>query len=302
MFGLWQRYTRRFGKISGTVLVVLFLVGVASQAQTLFLWGCSSLPWVGRHSGLSCPASPAKRPAVVEYQQKLADFRAAIASGDETSLTTLRRTDFKIQKDDLCQAAGWLSDRVGPEKLSESAAGIFLDSVSANHVCSSGSWMLRRGSVSLPVVLLDRGLFPHDDIGEDLKDAFEGCAVDRAAKYLPRQIDLIRRVIGQAGVPADFAEAVDRYRTLFARLNAAPSGDFVTACTRAVRADDTQAISVEFIYSEAACVGTSKLQQRWRLQKAYGRSDEEAAGHVCGGVGPIDLSSFDRELVQLVSR
>jgi hypothetical protein len=276
------------------MIAVLGAVGLFSQAEKLYGFACRLAPEVGRYGLFACPASPEARPQIVKYQETLTDFSAALASGDETFLTTLRRTDFKIRTTDLCTAADWLSERAGPEALSEAGVAVLLRSIPENHACNSGSWMLRRKSVSLPVVLLDRALFPHA-VGEKGEGDRSGCDADLAVKYWPRQSELIKRIVQKSGMPADFSQAAAGYRALFDKLKAMSPQSYESACRQALL---TGQPSPEFIFSSASCRGMELLQRRWRLQKAYGSSDDEAAAHVCNGARSLDLAMFEETLTR----
>lgn len=260
----------------------------------LYGWVCDRAPDVERFTGKACPASFATRPRVAEYQQRLSDFRAAIISGDEGFLQKLARTGFAVQSDDVCEVATWLGERTGPQVLSEAGTEVFLRSIPENHQCDTGSWMLRRKSVSIPVVLLDRSLYPHA-ISENGEGDRTACGVDLAGKYWPRQTELIHRVVQKTGMHADFSQAAAGYRALFEKLKAMPSQAYESACRQALL---TEQPSPEFIFSSASCRGMERLQTRWRLEQAMGASAEDAATRVCKGAGPLDLAVFEKSLTR----
>lgn len=289
---VWRRYTARFGKIPGTMIAVLGAVGLFSQAEKLYGFACRLVPEVGHFGFFACPASPDARPQIVKYNEALADFRAALASGDEPFLTKLRRSGFTIQAADLCTSAGWFGERTGPENLSEAGADIFLRSIPENHACDSGSWMLRRKSVSIPVVLLDQALFPHA-VGEESKAHQAECGVDLAVKYWPRQSEIIQRVVQKPGTPADFSQGLAGYRALFEKLKAMPAQAYESVCRQALLSEQ---LSPEFIFSTASCGGFERLQRRWDLAKVKGAPADEAAARVCKGAGPLDLAVFETTL------
>jgi len=293
MLRLWQRYRRRFGAWAAVIVtatIIATAVNYYTGALKIRDIACGLMPSLGQYT--SCPAAPEFRPQLAAYQERLNDFRVALKDGDEAFLQRLSGTDFLIQEKDICLAAGWFGERTGPQVLSEAGTGIFLRSIPENHACDSGSWMLRRKSVSIPVVLLDQALFPHA-VGEESKAHQAECGVDLAVKYWPRQSEIIQRVVQKPGTPADFSQALAGYRGLFEKLKAMPAKTYESACLQALL---TEHPSPEFIFSSASCRGMEFLQRRWRLQKAYGSSDEEAAAHVCKGAGALDLAAYEEAL------
>lgn len=309
---MWRRLARLAGDYYKWFAIALACVTAALFALQasfdpgvavagLYGWVCDRAPDVERVTGKACPASLSARPKIAEYQQRLTDFRVGVSSGEERFLEQMSRTGFKIRPADVCQAAIWLSERSGPERVIGAAAAIFERSIPEGHKCETGSWVLRRQSVSLPVVLLDRGLFPHNVSGQGIGEGRPGgCGMDQAVKYWPRQSAMIDRIIGKHGMPDDFATAVRSYLDLAKSLRGVSRPSYENACVKAVLADGSN-LPVEFLYSSASCPGLEAVQRQWRLDIAMqggasaeaGTLGQKAAERVCRGAIGLDLSIFE---------
>lgn len=236
-------------------------------------FACNYLP--GASNRIDCsevlkPHEPVTTREV--YEARLARFRIAAATDDSVYLAFLSKNGFRIQDADLCSVATDLVAKKGPAKLSQETIEIFVRSASKASVCQQASFALRREmSVPLTLVIFEQGLDLGGRFTKGDDDKEGGCGWSETLQYWPKSAQLVDALVTQYGAPSDLKLGLDRYISLFDRLEATSRTAYVEACANN-GLDKSNYESVVLFRFSRVCLNVKRIV---RLDRTMGEADIE---------------------------